>query len=134
MKIGVIKYRKYEERVLLNQFFRIDDLFRIILEDKDFVWFNIIDEKEKVVCSTWYADTKHGARFVEVVNEKVRKEVEILGTTYNAYNDPPLTHRTKTTWKVGTIPFRTRKKAREYIEQTNRRAKYAIEREIAKKD
>lgn len=125
MKIGVIKYRKYEERVLLNQHFVIDDLFRIILEDKDFVWFNIIDESEQVLVSTWFPDTKNGAQFIEVL--KVKKEVEILGTTYDAYKDPPFKYRTKITWQTGSYGFKTKKGAQGYVDKINHRARLAIE-------
>jgi hypothetical protein len=127
MKIGVIKYRKYEERVLLDKHFIIDDLFKIILTDKDFMWFNIIDEKENVLLSTWYPDTEKGAKYIRVAT-KVKREVEILGTTYNAYKTPSYTYRTKTTWKVGSYSFRLKKDAQGYVDQTNRRARWAIEK------
>lgn len=124
MKIGLIKYREYEERVLLNKHFVIDDLFKIILEDKDFKWFNILDEKGNILISTWYPDTKKGAEFIQVL--KIKKEVEILGTTYNAYNIPSLTHRTKTTWKAGSNTYKRKKDAQVYVDQTNRKARFSI--------
>ena len=131
MKIGLIKYRKYKERVLLNEHFVIDDLFKIILEDEDFKWFNILDEKENVLLSTWYPDTEKGAEFIQVL--KVKKEVEILGTTYNAYNTPSLTHRTKTTWKAGSNTYKRKKDAQGYVDQTNTRARQIIENYLRKR-
>ncbi len=128
MKIGVIKYRQFEERVLLDEHFVIDELFKIILEDEDFKWFNIVDEKDNVLLTTWFPDTKNDAEFIQVVS--VKKDVEILGTTYNAYNTPSLTHRTKTTWKVGSYTYKRKKDAQEYADRTNRSARFAIEKYV----
>ncbi|WP_343606249.1 hypothetical protein [Fluviicola sp.] len=125
MKIGVIRYRRYEERVLLNEHFVMDDLFRIIMNDADFMWFSIIDEKEKILLSTWFPDTESGALFVKVAPAPVR-ETEILGTEYDAYRNPQYRYRKKVTWKVGSYTFSHKRKAVGYVFQTNRRARHII--------
>ncbi|WP_461791392.1 hypothetical protein [Pedobacter sp.] len=125
MKIVTIKYRKYEEKVLLDENFVLDNLFLIILNDRDFMWFNIQDEQGKILLSSWYPDKESGAIFVSVA-PNFKKEVEILGTTYNAYNTPSLIHRTKTSWKVGSHSYTRKRGAMEYIRQTNIRARLTI--------
>lgn len=103
--IGVITYKNYEERVIIDNNFNIDELYAIIENDKDFVSFHIEGETE---------------------NQKIAKprvvtrEEETIGTTYNAYNENPLTFKTKVTWKVtGGAYFKTKKEAEKYCTKMN---------------
>ncbi len=57
MKIGIITYEKFAERVTLDNMFNMDDLFNIMLTDNDYVKFQIIDENENLVLSTHYPET-----------------------------------------------------------------------------
>lgn len=127
MKIGVIKYRKYEENVLLDQFFIIDELIKIVTEDREFERFSVHDREGKMLLSTSYEDTSNGATFLQILPTKVNKDVEILGTTYDAYKEQPYSHKTKTTWKVGSYGFTTRKQANLFIDFVNSKARAVLE-------
>ncbi|MCT2561848.1 hypothetical protein [Chryseobacterium herbae] len=131
MKIGVIKYRKYEERVTLNEHFIIDDLFNIIINDKDYVKFQIIDTNGNLLLSTHYDEAGATIEYLKVV--KVKREEEILGTTYNAFNIPQFVYKTRVTWIVKGGSFKTKKEAQKYVDRTNTRAKGLIEKVIARK-
>ncbi|MBT2559862.1 hypothetical protein J7E50_18235 [Pedobacter sp. ISL-68] len=130
MKIGIIKYRKYEELVLLDGSFITEDLFKIIFSDPDYVKFQIVDEKENLLLSTHYNETGEGVEFLNVV--KVTREVEILGTTYDAYKTPSMVHKTKVTWKAVLSEFKTKKGAQKYADRINLKAKMLIEKFIYK--
>lgn len=132
MKIGIIKYRKYDEWVLLGQHFIIDDLINIILNDADYVKFQIVDGKENVLLSTHYPDTGNAVEYIEVL--KVKREVEILSTTYNAYKTPSLVHKTKVTWITAHGGFKTKKKAQKYADTINHTARFSIEKFITQND
>ncbi|MFP3596944.1 hypothetical protein [Chryseobacterium sp. SIMBA_029] len=82
MKIGIITYEKFAERVTLDTMFNMDDLFNIMLTDNDYVKFQIIDENENLVLSTHYPETGDKIIYIEILC--VKREVEILGTTYDA--------------------------------------------------
>jgi hypothetical protein len=127
MKTGVIKYQQYEENVLLNEHFSVDELFKIVTQDRDFIKFTVFDEKKEMIISTDFRDTSVGAKYIFVLPNDVKKHVDILGTTYDAYKTPQYTHRTKTSWKVGSYPFKTRKSAHLFIETTNNRARKVLE-------
>lgn len=132
MKIGIIKYRKYEERVLLGEHFIIDDLFNIILNDPDYVKFQIVDEKENLILSTQYNETGESVAYLGVF--KVKREEEILGTTYDAYKTPSLVHKIKVTWKVDGGICKTKKEAHRYADKLNRKARLLIEKFVEGKD
>lgn len=128
MKIGIITYKKFAERVLLDCTFIIDDLFSIMLSDSDYVKFQIVDEKENLLLSTHYPDTQVKAEYIQVL--RVKREVEILGTTYDAYKTPSLVHKTKVTWKTTHGSFKTRKEAQKYADRMNLKARLSIEKFI----
>ncbi|SOD17765.1 hypothetical protein [Pedobacter xixiisoli] len=128
MNIGIIKYRKYEERVLMDSSFSIDGLFRIILEDGDFEWFHVVDREGKVLISTTSFDLDSGAILIRI--PKIRRDEEILGTDYNAYRDPPYIHKTKVTWIVEGYVCGRKKDAHGYAEWHKRRSRQLIEKTI----
>ncbi len=128
MNIGVIKYRKYEERVLMDNNFSVDDLFRIITEDEDFVWFNIEDPKGNVLVSTWYPDKLNGAIFIEVLT--IKRHEKILWTNYNAYRTPQYIYGKKVHWTAGPYWFKRKGKAQEFIAKKMDQARFWIKRTI----
>jgi len=126
MNIGIITYKKYEERVLLGEHFKTADLFRIIWNDPDYVKFQIVDESETLLLSTHYPETGENVAFLKVV--QVKREVEILRTTYNAYYTPQLTYKTKVLWKVDGGTCQSKKEAHDYAGHINSKAKLLIEK------
>ncbi|UKB78563.1 hypothetical protein [Chryseobacterium sp. MEBOG07] len=124
MKIGIIKYRKYEERVLLNEHFIIDDLFKIILSDRDFEKFQIIDQSGNLLLSTQFNETGKAVEYLTIL--QVKRDEEILGTTFNIYNNPQFTYKTKVTWTVNGGIYKTKKKAQKYADRINHKAKLLI--------
>ena len=79
MNIGTITYKNYDERVLLNWNFNSLELFNIILNDKDFVRFEIFDRNNNLLLSTHYPNVEQKGIYVEVV--KIKKETEIKTET-----------------------------------------------------
>jgi len=132
MNIGIITYKKYEERVLMNWNFHMKELFRILLEDKDFVRFEIFDKAQNLLLSTYYPNVEQQGVHIKVV--KVEKEQEITGTTYDAYRTPSTIHRIKVRWNVDGARFRIKKKALEYAEEQNRKTALKIEQFIDRKN
>lgn len=128
MKIGIIKYRKYEERVLLDTSFVTDGLIKIILTDKDYLKFQIIGENEELLLSTDFSETGKDVAYLNVV--KVRRDEEILGTTYNAYKTPQFSYKTKVTWTVDGGICKRKKQAQEYADKINDKARRLIEKFI----
>lgn len=131
MKIGIIKYRKYDERVLLGEYFIIDDLFNIILNDADYVKFQIVDEMENLVLSTDWKEKGESVAYLGLA--KVKREEEILWSTYNAYKTPSMIHKTKVTWKVDCEICRTKKEAHKYADKINLKARLLIEQFIGRR-
>lgn len=125
MNIGVITYKKYDENVLLNAHFNIDELFKIILNDKDFVKFEIFDSHKKLLVSTQFNDIQGEGLFIRPV--KVEREEEIKWIDYYAYRTPSTVRHKKIRWNVSGARFKTRKKAIEYATNVN----YQIAKEIA---
>ena len=117
VNIGVITYKKYDENVLLNAHFNIDELFKIILQDKDFRKFEIFDHNNKLLASTHYPDVDGKGLYIHPV-EVVREE-ELKWTDYNAFRSPSFIRHCKVSWKVNGAVFRTRKKANEYAKDVN---------------
>lgn len=83
MNIGIIEYSEYKERVILNQHFVIDDLFRIVQEDKTYRDFHIVDCEDNVLLSTIYDEDKKSIEFLCMA--KIGKDVELIGTDYYAF-------------------------------------------------
>ncbi|RKT01763.1 hypothetical protein [Chryseobacterium defluvii] len=125
MNIGIITYKNYDENVLLNAHFNIDELFKIILFDKDFVKFEIFDTNKKLLASTYYPQIEGKGFFIDPV--KVEREEEIKWIDYYAFRSPSTIRHTKVTWKVKGEVFRTKKKADECAKVWNKRASYFIE-------
>lgn len=131
MNIGIITYRKYDENVLLNRSFSTKELFDIILNDKDFVRFEILDGDKHTMLSTYYPHVEQQGVYIKVV--RVEKEQEITGTTYDAYRTPSTVHRIKVRWNVDGARFRTKKLAIEHAEILNRRTARKIEQFVERK-
>jgi len=125
MNIGVITYKRYDERILLNWNFNLLELFSIILNDKDFVRFEIFDKNNNLLLSTHYPDVEHKGVYIKVV--KIEKEKEITGITYDAFRTPSTVRRIKVRWNVNGTKFRIKKRALEYVYWQNRRAGLQIE-------
>ncbi len=125
MNIGVITHRKYDERLLLNWNFNLLELFNIILNDKDFVRFEIFDRNNNLLLSTHYPDVEHKGVYIQVV--KIEKEKEITGITYDAFRTPSTIRKIKVRWNVNGAKFRIKKRALEYAYWQNRRAGLQVE-------
>ncbi|MBX2948064.1 MAG: hypothetical protein KF704_02200 [Crocinitomicaceae bacterium] len=128
MNIGIITYTKYEERVLLNEHFVIDDLLRIVQEDETYRRFRVVDGKGNLLVSTDYRDTGQGAEYLNMA--RLEKDVETVGTTYDAYKMPSTTHKYKTSWKVNGGICKGKRDAHQYAERINRKARLILERYI----
>lgn len=118
MNIGVITYKKYDENVLLDSNFNIDELFKIILTDKDFKKFEIFDRNKNLLMSTNFSDVDV-SQWLHIVC--VKREEEIIGTTYNAYASPSTTHKTKVIWLVDGGIHKNKKDAHNYADKINHR-------------
>ena len=126
MNIGIITYRDYDERIILNWNFHLLELFNIILNDKDFVRFEILDRNNNLLLSTYYPDTEQNeVVYISVV--KMVKEKEITGITYDAFRTPSTMRRIKVHWNVNGAKFRIKKRALEYVFWQNRKAGLKIE-------
>lgn len=125
MNIGIITYKKYDERILLNWNFNLLELFNIILNDKDFVRFEIFDKNSNLLLSTHYPDVEHKGVYIKVV--KIEKEKEITGITYDAFRTPSTIRRIKVRWNVNGAKFRIKKRALEFVYWQNRRAGLQVE-------
>lgn len=125
MNIGVITYKRYDERILLNWNFNLLELLNIILTDKDFVRFEIFNRNSNLLLSTHYPDVEQKGVFIQVV--KIEKEKEVTGITYDAFRTPSTIQRIKVRWDVNGTKFRIKKRALEYVYWQNRRAGLQIE-------
>jgi hypothetical protein len=125
MNIGIITYKNYEERLLLNWNLNLLELTHIILNDKDFVRFEILDKNNSLLLSTHYPDVEQKGVYAEFV--KMEKEKEITGITYDAFRTPSTMHRIKVRWNVNGAKFRIKKRALEYVYWKNRKAGLKIE-------
>lgn len=117
MNKGVITYKQYDENVLLNAHFSIDDLFRIILHDKDFLRFEIFDKNNTLLASTFYPNIEGKGLYIHPV--KVLREEELKWTDYYAFRTPSTIRHYKVTWKVDGAVFRTKKNATQYATYVN---------------
>nr|WP_315242524.1 hypothetical protein [uncultured Flavobacterium sp.] len=125
MNIGIITYKNYEERLLLNWNFNLLELFSIILNDKDFVRFEIFERNNNLLLSTDYPHVEQKGVYIKVV--KMEKEKEITGITYDAFRTPSTIRRIKVRWNVNGAKFRIKKRALEYVYWENRKAGLKIE-------
>lgn len=125
MNIGTITYRKYDERILLNWNFNSLELFDIILNDKDFVHFEIFDPNNNLLLSTYYPNVEQKGVYIEFV--KIKKETEITGITYDAFRTPSTIRRIKVRWNVNGRRFRTKKISIEYVYWENKKTTLKIE-------
>lgn len=77
-KVGIITFKKYTERVLLDSSFNVGELYAIMDNDKDFIKFEI-----------------EGINFECRGSVTVLKHEEIIGTTYNAFKLNPYSYKKK---------------------------------------
>lgn len=126
MNIGIITYREYEvKNIGLNWNFNLSELLHIMLNNKDFVRFEIFDPNNNLLLSTYYPNVEQKGIYIEVV--KIKKETEITGITYDAFRTPSTIRRMKVRWNVNGRKFRTKKRALEYVYWENRRVSLKIE-------
>lgn len=130
MNIGIITYTKYEERVLLNEHFSIDDLFAIVQHDTGYRMFQVVDGRENLLLTTDFRESECGAQFLNMA--RLERTDELLSTEYNAFKTPSTTHRYKTVWKVNGGICKGKRDAHKYAERINRKARLILERYIGK--
>jgi hypothetical protein len=123
--LELLTYKKYDERILLNWNFNLLELFNIILNDKDFVRFEIFDKNSNLLLSTHYPDVEYKGVYIKVV--KIEKEKEITGITYDAFRTPSTIRKIKVRWNVNGAKFRIKKRALEYVYWQNRKAGLQVE-------
>lgn len=117
MNIGVITYRQYDENVLLDASLNVSELFKIILDDKDFSSFEIFDRNKNLLVSTHYPNVENKGLHISPV--KVERKEEMKGVDYNAFRTPSAIYKTKIDWDVRGAVFRTKKKAQQYADKVN---------------
>jgi hypothetical protein len=126
MNIGIITYKEYEvKNIGLNWNFNLSELLHIMLNNKDFVRFEIFDPNNNLLLSTYYPNVEQKGVYIEAV--KIKKETEITGITYDAFRTPSTIRRMKVRWNVNGRRFRTKKRALEYVYWENRRVSLKIE-------
>ncbi|WP_286778661.1 MULTISPECIES: hypothetical protein [Sphingobacterium] len=107
--IGVLTFRKFDENVLLNSSFDIEQLFKIILYDVDFERFEIFDKNKKLLLTTNKFEDELDVVIIHPA--KVERDEEIKWTNFNAYHTPMYTYGKKIEWKVNGRIFKTKKSA-----------------------
>ena len=115
---GILTFKRFDENVLLNSTFNIDELFKIMLYDEDFVRFEIFNRDKKLLLTTNLNDQT--ADVIIVRPAKVGREEEIIWTNFNAYRNPMYIYGKKVEWRVNDRIFRTKKSAVAYAELINR--------------
>jgi hypothetical protein len=126
MNIGIITYKEYEvKNIGLNWNFNLSELLHIMLNNKDFVRFEIFDPNNNLLLSTHYPNVEQKGGYIEVA--KIKKETEITGITYDTFRTPSTIRRIKVRWNVNGRRFRTKKGALEYVYWANRRTTLKIE-------
>lgn len=115
-KIGTLRFKKFEENVIIDSNFDIDDLYRILDTDKDALSFSV--------------DGDHGRCILFITGTvKVSRNEEILGTTYNALAKNPYKHKTKVTWNLSSGGYLlTKKAAEEAAELQNKKDRSILEK------
>ncbi|WP_312338142.1 hypothetical protein [Sphingobacterium sp.] len=126
--IGVLTFRKFDENVLLNSCFNIEELFKIILHDLDFVRFEIFDKNKKLLLTTNRFEEEPDVVIIQPV--KVERDEEIKWTNFNAYRTPMYIYGKKIEWVVNSYRFRTKKSAVDFAESTNKSIVSTIEKFI----
>lgn len=117
--IGVLTFRKYNENILLNASFNIDELLNIMLNDIDFVRFEIFDANKNLLLTT---DTYGQRPNVFIIRPaKVVREEERKWTNFDAFRNPMYIYGKKVEWYVNSRRFRTKKSATAYAELMNKR-------------
>ena len=126
MNIGIITYREYETKNIgLNWNFNLSELIRIMLNNKDFVRFEIFDRNNNLLLTTHYPHVEQKVIYIKVA--KIEKEKKITGITSDAFRTPSTIRRIKVRWNVNGRRFRTKKGALEYVYWANRKATLKIE-------
>lgn len=128
MNIGIITYNKYEERVILNEHFVIDDLFSIVQHDTEYRRFQVVDGRENLVLTTDFRESGCGAEYLTMA--KLERSDELIGTEYNGFKTPSTTHKYKTVWKVNGGICKGKWDAHQYAERINGKARLILERYI----
>lgn len=126
--IGVLTFRKFDENLLLNSHFDTEELFKIILNDIDFVRFEIFDKNRKLLLTTNRFEEE--PEVVIIQPAKVERDEEIKWTNFNAYRTPMYIYGKKIEWKVNGRIFKTKKSARVFAELTNSEVAAIIEKFI----
>lgn len=128
MNIGIITYSNYDERVLMDHHFVIDNLFYIVQNDVSYRAFKIEDNKGKIVLSTDYRDTQQGAGYLNL--PIIKKDMELIGTVYNAYMTPSTKCKYKTKWTVNSGVCKNKKHTHGYADMLKKRARLLLEKYI----
>jgi len=110
----------------LNSSFGIEELFKIILHDKDFVRFEIFDKNKNLLLTTSQCDDASNVVVIRLA--KVYRDEEIKWTNFNAYRTHMYIYGKKIKWKVNDRVFKTKKSAVDFAEFTNRNIAAIIER------
>lgn len=126
--IGVLTFRKFDENLLLNSHFDTEELFKIILNDIDFVRFEILDKNRKLLLTTNRFEEEPDVVIIQAA--KVERDEEIKWTNFNAYRTPMYIYGKKIEWKVNGRIFKTKKSARVFAELTNSEVAAIIEKFI----
>ncbi|WP_313491665.1 hypothetical protein [Sphingobacterium multivorum] len=126
--IGVLTFRKFDENLLLNSYFDTEELFKIILNDIDFVRFEIFDKNRKLLLTTNQFEEEPDVVIIQPA--KVERDEEIKWTNFNAYRTPMYIYGKKMEWKVNGRIFKTKKSARAFAELTNSDVAAIIEKFI----
>lgn len=108
--------------------FRVDNLFDIKQNDKTYLNFKIEDSKGKILLSTNFEDSDRGAEYLGL--PKIEKDVELIGTVYDAFKSPSTKHKYKTTWKVNGGICKNRRHAYDYADVLKQRARLLLEKYI----
>ena len=126
MNIGIITYREYQvKNIGLNWNFNLSELLHIMLNNKDFVRFEIFDRNNNLLLSTHYPHIEKKIVYIKVA--KIEKEKKTTGITSDTFRTPSTIRRIKVRWNVNGRRFRTKKGALEYVYWANRRATLKIE-------
>ncbi|MDQ6532122.1 hypothetical protein [Flavobacterium sp. LHD-85] len=121
MNIGILTTADDKQRIALNWNFDVRKLIIDIVNDRNFVRFEIFDRDNNLVLTTYYPDAKKNVAFIKPL--KVVKEV--TGVPNDKIKMPFL--RRKIYWRVDNIRFIKRKMAFSYVYTVNRKTELKIE-------
>lgn len=126
--IGILTFRKFDENILLNARFDLDELFKIMLNDVDFVRFEIFDKNKKLLLTTeLYENDPH---VIIIRPAKVERDENIKWINFDAYRTPMYRYGKNIEWKANGRIFRTKKEATVFAELTNKNLAAVIEKFI----